>query len=167
MPLFAFPGKLLSRGFLRPIHQSRHRKLLTSWHFITTNQRLSPTFRGNGNYYRRRFTDVPSPDFFLREEGTSVHRLGKKCLCLLSRENSYPGVFCDLFTNHDTGNYLRHGILLQPIRGCPQHSGETGTQLSSAIHRRPLSRFFPEGGGDVCTQANARPFFGTVLLRFL
>ena len=25
--------------------------------------------------YRRRFTDVPSPDFFLREEGTSVHRL--------------------------------------------------------------------------------------------
>ena len=25
--------------------------------------------------YHRRFTDVPSPDFFLREEGTSVHRL--------------------------------------------------------------------------------------------
>ena len=29
----------------------------------------------------------------------------------------------------------------------------SGTRLSSAIHRRPLSRFFPEGGGDVCTQA--------------
>ena len=84
-----------------------------------------------------------------------MQRQGKKCLCLLSRENSYPGVFCDLFTNHDTGKYLRHGILLKPIRGCPQHSGETGTRLSSAIHRLPLSRFFPEGGGDVCTQARS------------
>ena len=86
----------------------------------------------------------------------NMQRQGKKCLCLLCRENSYPGVFCDLFTNHDTGNYLGHGILLQPIRGCPQHSGET------AIHRRPLSRFFPEGGGDVCTQANPiKAFNGT------
>ena len=44
-------------------------------------------------------------------------------------------------------------LTLQPIRGCPQHSGETGTRLSSAIHRRPLSRFFLREG-DVCTQAN-------------
>ena len=29
----------------------------------------------------------------------------------------------------------------------------SGTRLSSTIHRRPLSRFFPEGGGDICTQA--------------
>ena len=33
-------------------------------------------------------------------------------------------------------------LTLQPMRGCPQYSGETGTQLSSAIHRRLLSRFF-------------------------
>ena len=36
----------------------------------------------SGTYdYRRRFTDVPSPDFFLREEGTSVHMLqwGRVC----------------------------------------------------------------------------------------
>ena len=43
-------------------------------------------------------------------------------------------------------------LTLQPIRGCPQHSGETGTRLSSAIHRRLLSRFFLREG-DVCTQA--------------
>ena len=44
-------------------------------------------------------------------------------------------------------------LTLQPIRGCPQHSGETGTRLSSAIHRRLFSRFFFWGRGDVCTQA--------------
>ena len=47
-------------------------------------------------------------------------------------------------------------LTLQPIRGCPQHSGETGTRLSSAIQADGLlSRFFPGGGGGggVCTQA--------------
>ena len=29
--------------------------------------------------YRQRFTDVSSPGFFLREEGTSVHRLPTSC----------------------------------------------------------------------------------------
>ena len=38
-------------------------------------------------------------------------------------------------------------LTLQPIRGCPQHSGETGTRLSSEIHRRLLSRFFLREGG--------------------
>ena len=38
-------------------------------------------------------------------------------------------------------------LTLQPIRGCPQHSGETGRRLLSAIHRRLLSQFFPEGQG--------------------
>ena len=38
-------------------------------------------------------------------------------------------------------------LTLQPIRGCPQHSGETGTRLSSTIHRRLLSRFFLREGG--------------------
>ena len=37
-------------------------------------------------------------------------------------------------------------LTLQPIRGCPQHSGETGTRFSSAIHKLFLSRFFNEGG---------------------
>ena len=41
-------------------------------------------------------------------------------------------------------------LTLQPIRGSPQHSGETGTRLSTAIHRRLLSRFFlTEGGTSV------------------
>ena len=35
----------------------------------------------------------------------------------------------------------------QPIRVCPQHSGETGTRLTTAIHRRLFSRFFSEGEG--------------------
>ena len=43
-------------------------------------------------------------------------------------------------------------LTLQPIRGCPQHSRETGTRLSSANHRSLLSRF-SWGRGDVCTQA--------------
>ena len=42
-------------------------------------------------------------------------------------------------------------LILQPIRGCPQHSGETGTRLSSAIHRRLLSRFFLREGGRLYT----------------
>ena len=42
-------------------------------------------------------------------------------------------------------------VTLQPIRGCPQHSGETGTRLSSAIHRRLLSRFFLREGGSLYT----------------
>ena len=46
-------------------------------------------------------------------------------------------------------------LTLQPIRGFPQYSGETGTRLTTAIHRRLFSQFFSEGGGDVCTQANA------------
>ena len=37
-------------------------------------------------------------------------------------------------------------LTLQPIRGVPQHSGETGTPLTTAIHRRLFSRFFSEGG---------------------
>ena len=79
---------------------------------------------------------------YIHQLKENMQRQGRKCLCLLSRENSYPGVFCDLFTNHDTGNYLRHGILLQPIRGCTQHSGETGTRLSSSIHRVSCPYFF-------------------------
>ena len=42
-------------------------------------------------------------------------------------------------------------LTLQPIRGCPQHSGETGTRLSSAIHRRLLSRFFLREGERLYT----------------
>ena len=41
-------------------------------------------------------------------------------------------------------------LTLQPIRGFPQYSGETGTKLTTAIHRRLFSRFFfseGEGGG--------------------
>ena len=51
-----------------------------------------------------------------------------------------------------TGIICVMALTLQPIRGCPQHSGETGTRLSSAIHRCLLSRFF-QREGDVCTQA--------------
>ena len=42
-------------------------------------------------------------------------------------------------------------LTLQPIRGSPQHSGETGTRLSSAIHRRLLSRFFLREGRRLYT----------------
>ena len=44
-------------------------------------------------------------------------------------------------------------LTLQPVRGCSQHSVETGTRLLSAIQRRLFSRFFFWGRGDVCTQA--------------
>ena len=45
-------------------------------------------------------------------------------------------------------------LTLEPIRGCPQHSGEMETWLSLAIHRRLFSQFFFLGRGDVCTQVN-------------
>ena len=61
-------------------------------------------------------------------------------------------ILSDSFTNHSTGNYLRHGINITTNRGCPQHSGETGTRLSSAIHKRLLSRYFPREG-NARTQA--------------
>ena len=38
-------------------------------------------------------------------------------------------------------------LTLQPIRGSPQHSGETGTRLTTAIHSRLFSRFFSDRGG--------------------
>ena len=42
---------------------------------------------------------------------------------------------------------LRRPVSLAiPIRGFPQHSGETGTRLTTAIHRRLFSRFISEGG---------------------
>jgi len=38
----------------------------------------------------------------------------------------FPGnLFWHSFTNHNTGNYLHHGITLQAIRGFLLHSGET------------------------------------------
>ena len=52
---------------------------------------------------------------------------------------------------------LRNLACLQmspPPSGKLESGEKTGTQLSSAIHRPPdPSRFFPEGGGDVCAQA--------------
>ena len=38
-------------------------------------------------------------------------------------------------------------LTLQPITGCPQHSGKTGTQLLTAIHRFLFFRFFLRKGG--------------------
>ena len=38
-------------------------------------------------------------------------------------------------------------LTLQPITGCPQHSGKTGTQLLSAIHRCLFFWFFLREGG--------------------
>ena len=48
---------------------------------------------------------------------------------------------------------------LQPIRGCPLHSGETGTRLSSAIHRRLFSRFFLREGGRLYTGYRKYSYF--------
>ena len=52
-------------------------------------------------------------------------------------------------------------LTLQLIRGFPLHSGETGTRLTTAIHRRLSPRLFLRGG--ICTQAIHRrlssPFF--------
>ena len=55
-----------------------------------------------------------------------------------------PGnLFWGSFTNHYTGNYLRHGInITTNQRLSPTFRGLTGTRLSSAIRRRLLSRFF-------------------------
>ena len=60
-------------------------------------------------------------------------------------------LFPDSFTNHNTENYLRHGINITTNQRLSQHSGETGKRLSSAIHRRLLSRFFLREGGRLYT----------------
>ena len=53
----------------------------------------------------------------------------------------------DSFTNHDIGNYLRHGITLQPIRGFPSHSGGHGNTINDGDSQTSLSPFFSEGMG--------------------
>ena len=50
-------------------------------------------------------------------------------------------------------------LTLQPIRGSPQHSGETGTRSSSAIHRRLLSQFFLTEGGLLYTGYQMNIFY--------
>ena len=42
-------------------------------------------------------------------------------------------------------------LTLQPTRGFPQHSGETGTQIMTAIHRHISPRFFLRGKGHLYT----------------
>ena len=67
-----FPGE----SILSFIHQSQHRKLFASWHRHYNQSEAVPNIPGKQeDDYCRPFTDVSSPDFFLREEGTSVHRL--------------------------------------------------------------------------------------------
>ena len=55
-------------------------------------------------------------------------------------------------------------LTLQPIRGCPQHSGETGTRLSSAIRRRLLSRFFLREVGTSVHRLHESGYFWNCIL---
>ena len=74
-----------------------------------------------------------------------------KCECP-QRLNFSPGnLFWGSFTNHNTENYLRHDINVTTNERLSQHSGETGTRLSWAIHRRLLSRFFLREGRRLYT----------------
>ena len=63
-----------------------------------------------------------------------------------------PGIYSEAHSPITTPEIIWViALRLQPIRGCPQHSRETGTRLSSAIHRRLLSRFFLRDGGRLYT----------------
>ena len=65
-----------------------------------------------------------------------------------------PGnLFWGSFTNHNTGNYLRHGInITTNQRLSPTFRGNGNTIIVGDSQKSPLP-IFPEGGGDVCTQA--------------
>ena len=58
------------------------------------------------------------------------------------------GIYSEIYSPNRTLKIISMmALTLQPIRGRPQHSGETGTRLLSAIHRRLFSRFFLREGG--------------------
>ena len=54
--------------------ESKRREVVINSRWFVACVQTSPPPSGK-NRESRRFTDVPFPDFFLREEGTSVHRL--------------------------------------------------------------------------------------------
>ena len=72
-----FPGE----SILRFIQQSQHRKLFLRHGInITTNQRLFPTFRGNGNTIIVGDSETSPLPIFPKGGGTSVQRLiAPKC----------------------------------------------------------------------------------------
>ena len=74
---------------------------------------------------------------------------------LSTKAEFFPGgIYCEIHSPIATLEVVCiMALTLQPIRGCPQHSGETGTRLSSTIHRCLSSRFFFWRRGDVCTKA--------------
>ena len=75
MPLFAFPGKLLP-GFSATYSPITTQEITYVIAFYYNQSEAVPNIPEKREHnYRRRFTDVSSPDFFLREEGTSVHGL--------------------------------------------------------------------------------------------
>ena len=75
MPLFAFPGKLLP-GFSATYSPITTQEITYVLAFYYNQSEAVPDIpEKREQNYRRRFTDVSSPDFFLREEGTSVHGL--------------------------------------------------------------------------------------------
>ena len=65
-----------------------------------------------------------------------------------------PGnLFWGSFTNHNTGNYLRHGIdITTNQRLSPTFRGNRNTIIVGDSQTSPLPIFF-WGRGDVCTQA--------------
>ena len=55
---------VLAETMLRFIDQSQHRKLFASWHQRYNQSEAVPNIPGKREHdYRRRFTDVSSPDF--------------------------------------------------------------------------------------------------------
>ena len=60
------------------------------------------------------------------------------------KEQRIPqGIYSEIYSPNRTLDIICvMALTLQPIRGSPQHSGETGTRLLSAIHRRLFPLFF-------------------------
>ena len=101
--------------------------------------------------------------------GEQRYKLSKR----RTQARSFPGVFWDSFTNHNTGNYLRHGInITTNQRLSPTLRGNVNT-INDGDWQTSLSPPFSEGrglytgysqtslfpiffrGGGVCTQANS------------
>ena len=79
-----------------------------------------------------------------------------KQIWMSTKDELFPGESRGSFTNHNTGNYFRHGInITTNQRQSPTFRGNGNTIIVGDSQTSPLP-IFPDGGGDFCTQAKSK-----------
>ena len=99
-------------------------------------------------------TNIGGLNFSWLFERTEIQIPVNKYECPQRLSFSPGNLFWGSFTNHNTGNYLRHGInITTNQRLSPTFRGNGNTIIVGDSQTSPLP-IFPKEGGDVCTQAN-------------